>query len=43
MNEQRKINLSFIPQEGPQVAFIRSPCDITVYGGARGGGVWPPR
>lgn len=28
----------FIPQKGPQAAFVTSPCDITVYGGARGGG-----
>lgn len=28
----------FIPQPGPQTAFVNSPVDITVYGGARGGG-----
>lgn len=32
------IHLGFAPQPGPQEAFLQSPCDITVYGGARGGG-----
>lgn len=32
------VDLRFSPQPGPQTAFIHSPCDITVYGGARGGG-----
>ena len=33
-----KVRLTFVPQQGPQHAFITSPCDITVYGGSRGGG-----
>jgi hypothetical protein len=32
------IDPRFIPQTGPQTAFIHSPVDVTVYGGARGGG-----
>lgn len=32
------IQIGFRPQPGPQVAFLKSPFDITVYGGARGGG-----
>ena len=32
------IDPRFIPQIGPQTAFIHSPVDVTVYGGARGGG-----
>jgi hypothetical protein len=35
---QRKVVIGFKPQPGPQVAFLQSPFDITVYGGARGGG-----
>jgi len=33
-----KIVHGFIPQPGPQHAFITCPADIVVYGGARGGG-----
>jgi hypothetical protein len=33
-----KIVHGFIPQHGPQHAFVTCPCDITIYGGARGGG-----
>lgn len=32
------VDLRFVPQEGPQTAYIHSPAIITVYGGARGGG-----
>ena len=32
------IRLGFVPQPGPQTAFIKCPCDIVVFGGARGGG-----
>ena len=32
------IKIGFSPQLGPQTAFINCPCDIVVYGGARGGG-----
>jgi hypothetical protein len=35
---QRQIELGFIPQAGPQTAFIDCPCDIVIFGGARGGG-----
>ncbi len=28
----------FRPQEGPQEAFLSSPADIVIYGGAAGGG-----
>jgi hypothetical protein len=31
-----KIVHGFIPQKGPQLAFITCPADIVVYGGARG-------
>jgi len=31
-----KIIHGFIPQAGPQHAFITCPADIVVYGGARG-------
>src|SRR5262245_30986641 len=34
----KTVDLRFIPQPGPQTAYIHSPCDITVMGGARGGG-----
>lgn len=37
MNAPR-IRVSFAPQTGPQTAYIQSPFDITVFGGARGGG-----
>jgi hypothetical protein len=37
MGEPR-IKVGFQPQSGPQVAFLRCPTDIVVYGGARGGG-----
>lgn len=33
-----RVKLSFVPQFGPQSAYVKSPYDITVYGGARGGG-----
>jgi hypothetical protein len=33
-----KIVHGFIPQKGPQYAFITCPCDVVIYGGARGGG-----
>jgi Terminase large subunit, T4likevirus-type, N-terminal len=33
-----KIVHGFIPQKGPQLAFVTCPADIVVYGGARGGG-----
>lgn len=33
-----KVRHTFVPQPGPQVAFLNSPCDITIYGGSRGGG-----
>jgi len=32
------VRLGFVPQKGPQLAFIKAPTDIVVYGGARGGG-----
>lgn len=32
------VRLGFVPQAGPQTAFIECPCDIVVFGGARGGG-----
>jgi len=32
------VRLGFVPQPGPQLAFIKCPVDIVVYGGARGGG-----
>lgn len=39
MNTQpQRADFGFVPQAGPQAAFIESPCDITVFGGARGGG-----
>ena len=38
MPVQRKVVIGFKPQPGPQVAFIKAPFDIVVYGGARGGG-----
>jgi hypothetical protein len=33
-----RVKVGFRPQPGPQTSFVESPCDITVYGGARGGG-----
>jgi len=33
-----RIRHGFIPQPGPQVAYLKCPTDIVVYGGARGGG-----
>ena len=33
-----RIRHGFIPQPGPQVAYLKCPCDIVIYGGARGGG-----
>lgn len=36
--QPRKVVIGFKPQPGPQVAFLRAPFDIVVYGGARGGG-----
>jgi hypothetical protein len=35
---ERRVSLGFVPQAGPQTAYIHSPFDITVMGGARGGG-----
>jgi phage terminase large subunit-like protein len=35
---ERRVHLGFVPQAGPQTAYIHSPFDITVMGGARGGG-----
>lgn len=32
------VRLGFVPQPGPQTAFLKCPVDIVVYGGARGGG-----
>jgi len=33
-----RIQQRFIPQPGPQMAYLKCPCDVVVYGGARGGG-----
>jgi len=30
--------LEIRPQPGPQVAFLSSPADVVIYGGAAGGG-----
>jgi hypothetical protein len=38
MNAHARIDAGFIPQAGPQSAFIKCPCDIVIFGGARGGG-----
>ena len=38
MNSRPDFDLNFSPQPGPQTAFVNSPFDITVFGGARGGG-----
>jgi hypothetical protein len=35
---ERQVEIGFRPQPGPQVAFLKAPFDIVVYGGARGGG-----
>lgn len=32
------VELGFVPQPGPQEAFVDCPADIVVFGGARGGG-----
>lgn len=32
------VTAGFVPQEGPQTAFITCPADVIVFGGARGGG-----
>ena len=33
-----KVIHGFIPQKGPQYAFVTCPADVVIYGGARGGG-----
>jgi Terminase large subunit, T4likevirus-type, N-terminal len=38
MSKGTTVKIGFSPQEGPQTAYVHSPCDITVYGGSRGGG-----
>lgn len=38
MSAALQIDIGFVPQRGPQTAFIHCPCDIVVFGGARGGG-----
>jgi hypothetical protein len=38
INTNLRVEAGFIPQEGPQLAFIQCPADIVIYGGARGGG-----
>src|SRR5262252_1691795 len=38
MNVPVRIRIGFSPQPGPQTAFIGCPCDVVIYGGARGGG-----
>jgi Terminase large subunit, T4likevirus-type, N-terminal len=35
---ERMVELGFVPQEGPQQAFVDCPADIIIFGGARGGG-----
>lgn len=35
---RRKTLINFVPQPGPQFAFIRCPVSTVFYGGARGGG-----
>jgi hypothetical protein len=37
-NTTQRVIIGFKPQPGPQVAFLKAPFDIVVYGGARGGG-----
>jgi hypothetical protein len=41
-SQPQRVIIGFKPQPGPQVAFLRAPFDIVVYGGARGGGALPP-
>jgi len=36
--KQAEINKMFLPQPGPQTDFLNSKADITIYGGAAGGG-----
>lgn len=38
IKQERRVDLGFVPQEGPQTAFIDCPTDIVIFGGARGGG-----
>ncbi len=38
VRKSRMVDLGFVPQEGPQQAFVDCPCDIVIFGGARGGG-----
>lgn len=38
VRQERRVELGFVPQPGPQTAFIECPADIVVFGGARGGG-----
>ncbi|MER8619178.1 terminase family protein [Mesorhizobium sp. M1409] len=38
MNVAVTVQPGFVPQRGPQTAFINCPCDIVIFGGARGGG-----
>jgi hypothetical protein len=38
VKQQRQVDIGFVPQSGPQTAFIECPCDIVIFGGARGGG-----
>lgn len=38
MTTQQRISGSISPQPGPQEAFLSSPADICIYGGAAGGG-----
>lgn len=33
-----RVDVRFVPQPGPQTAYIQCPADIVVFGGARGGG-----
>ena len=35
---ERQVEIGFVPQAGPQQAFVDCPCDIVIFGGARGGG-----
>lgn len=38
LRQEPIVELGFVPQRGPQTAFIECPADIVVFGGARGGG-----
>lgn len=38
LKRQKVVDLGFIPQKGPQQAFVDCPADIVIFGGARGGG-----